>query len=314
MIKTKICDLFNIKYPILQGGMAWVGTAELVASVSNAGGLGIASALTERGLRGEIGRIRELTDKPFGLNIPLNSPISKKVIEAAIKENVPIVATSAGDPSKYTKQLKDAGAKVMHVIASPAHAKKAEEAGVDAVVAEGAEKGGHLGHDEIGTFVLIPQVVDAVHIPVIAAGGIGDARGFVAALALGASGIQMGTRFIATKECIAHPACKEMILKAKSGDTTVIMRGAVPSRVLKNEFAKTLQNIDAGTPKDVALFKEGMKAQQSLLKGDIVNGIVWCGEVAGMINDIVSVQELIEGIMKGADDIIANLQIVDSIR
>lgn len=308
MIRTKICDVFNIRYPILQGGMAWVGTAELIAAVSNAGGLGIASALTERGLQGEIKKIKELTDKPFGLNVPLNSPIAKKTIEIAIKERIPIIATSAGDPNKYTRQLKDAGAKVMHVVASPVHAKKAEEAGVDAVVAEGVEKGGHISHDEIGIFVLLPQVVDAVKIPVIAAGGICDARGFVAALALGASGVQMGTGFITTKECIVHPICKDTILKAKSEDTTVIMRGAVPSRVLKNEFAKTLLTLDANTPKDVALFKEGMKAQQAFLKGDVVNGIVWCGEVAGMLNKVVSVQELIEGMVSGAHEIIAKLQ------
>jgi enoyl-[acyl-carrier protein] reductase II len=278
--------------------MAWVGTAELVVAVSEAGGLGMLSPLTERGLKKELDIVRERTEKPFGLNIPLNSPISEQIVNLAVKEKIQVIATSAGDPSKFAPLLKKSGAVTMHVVASVKHAVKAEEAGVDAIVAEGAEKGGHLGHDEIGTFVLVPQVVDSVRIPVVAAGGIVDGRGLAAALALGASGIQLGTRFLMTKECIAHENCKRAILEAKDDSTTVIMRGFLPSRVLKNKFAIS-QKAEKG-----ALIKEGMKARDGLLKGDIKDGAIWCGQAAGMIHDIPSVEELIKRIVDDAEKIL----------
>lgn len=295
VIKTELCDLLGIQYPIIQGAMAWVGTAELASAVSNAGGLGIISSVTERGLENEIKIARDITKKPFGVNIPILSPNAKRVADRVIDEGIEIVTTSVGDPMKFTKRLKEGGVRVIQVVTKLAHARRANKAGVDAIVAQGVEAGGHPGPDEIATLVLVPQVVDSVSIPVIAAGGIGDARGFAAALMLGAAGVQIGTRFVAAKECIAHEKFKKAILDARDTDTTMIGRGIFPSRVIKNEFASKFG--------DKAGFDIG-NARAALINGDLVNGAMWCGQVAGLIREVMSVDDIIKGIVIGAGDII----------
>jgi enoyl-[acyl-carrier protein] reductase II len=242
MPKTRICELFGIEYPILQGGMLRLATAELAAAVSNAGALGILSpyAGMEHGddplenLRRQISRTRRLTEKPFGINIPLDLPESGLLTDLLLKENVQIVVTSAGSPEIFTELLHSAGIRIAHVISSAAQARFAESCNIDVVIAEGAEAGGRLGLDEISLFSLVPQVADAVSLPIIAAGGIADGRGMAAAFALGAEGVQLGTRFIAAEECIAHPKYKQAIIDAGDADTIVTGRLSAPARILKS--------------------------------------------------------------------------------
>jgi enoyl-[acyl-carrier protein] reductase II len=242
MQKTPICALFGIEYPILQGGMLRLATAELAAAVSNAGALGTVSpyaGMEENGdplenLRRQILRTRRLTEQPFGINIPMELPESGLLIDVLLKENVQIVVTSAGSPEIFTELLHSAGIRVVHVISSVAQAQFAESCKVDAVIAEGVEAGGRLGRDELPSFSLIPQVADAVSLPVIAAGGIADGRGMAAAFALGAHGVQLGTRFIAAEECIAHPEYKQAIIDACDADTVVTGRDSIPARSLKS--------------------------------------------------------------------------------
>ncbi|TET40182.1 MAG: enoyl-[acyl-carrier-protein] reductase FabK, partial [Dehalococcoidia bacterium] len=260
MKRTRICDLLGIQYPIIQGGMTWIANAELAAAVSNAGALGLVSPnagmklegnVVEH-LKGQIRKAKSLTDKPFGVNLAVRIPEMKELIDVIIEEGIKVVTTSAGDPALYTPFLKERGGKVLHVVSSVSHAKGAERSGVDAVIAEGYEAGGHNGFDELPTMVLVPQVVDAVDIPVVAAGGIADARGFAAALALGAEGVQMGTRFVATHECVAHPNFKEGIVKATDTGTVITGRKLGPARVLKGEFTSKLLELEArgATPEE----------------------------------------------------------------
>jgi len=235
-----ICDIFNIEYPIILGGMLWVGKAELVAAVSEAGGLGLlgAGGMTIAEISTELKQVSQKTQKPFGVNIPLVRPDAKEMFDAAIKSGASTIATSAGNPKKFTPMIQDRGLRVMHVVANVTFAKKSEEAGVDAVVAEGFEAGGHNGFDEITTMALVPQVAAAVDIPVVAAGGIADGRGLVAALALGAGGIQMGTRFLATHESAAHANYKNVVIRMSESDTCVTGRTTVgPTRSVKNRPA-----------------------------------------------------------------------------
>jgi len=291
-MKTKICDLLNTKYPILQGAMAWVGTAELASAVSNAGGMGIISPLTGRRLDKEIKLAKELTDKPFGVNITIMAPDSEEVVKEVVREGIGTVTTSVGSPKKFTKTLQNRGVKVIHSVAKVEHAKKANEAGVDAVIVQGVEAGGHPGPDEITTFTLVPQVVDAVDIPVIAAGGIGDARGVAAALMLGAEGVQIGTRFIATKECIAHEKFKRAILNSEDTDTVLVGRDEIfPTRVLRNKFVESGKKIGLGMK----------RAKTALIEGDLENGVMMCGQIAGMIKDIRSVEEVVKELARFED-------------
>jgi enoyl-[acyl-carrier protein] reductase II len=242
MLKTRVCELFGIEYPILQGGMLRLANAELAAAVSNAGALGIISPYAGMGadgdplenLRRQVLRSRRLTEKPFGINIPLDLPESGLLIDLLLRENVQIVVTSAGSPEIFGELLHSAGIRVVHVISSVAQAQFAESCNIDAIIAEGAEAGGRLGLDELSLFSLVPQVADAVSLPIIAAGGIADGRGMAAAFALGAAGVQLGTRFIAAEECIAHPGYKQAIIDAGDTDTTVMRRGSVPARILKS--------------------------------------------------------------------------------
>jgi enoyl-[acyl-carrier protein] reductase II len=302
----------RIEYPIIQGGMAWLSNPELVAAVSNAGGLGTLRALSVTQLHQEVAEVRSLTDKPFADSIPLlafREGEAAEMIDAAIEAKVPAVTISGGDPFLYTSRLKDAGIKVLQVVFSVRHAKRAEKAEVDVVIASGYEGGGHLSFEELPTFVLVPQVVDAVRIPVIAAGGIGDARGMAAALALGAEGIQMGTRFIATKECGTHPAYKEAVLKASDTATVVTARKISPVRCLRNEFATKLLEMEnrGASIEEFDLVGTG-KLRQAAIDGDIGNGSLMCGAIAGMITEVMSVAEVIQQIVTGYEAIVARLQ------
>ncbi|MDY6965531.1 MAG: nitronate monooxygenase [Halobacteriota archaeon] len=301
---TKICDILGIDNPIIQGAMAWIGTAELASAASNAGGLGIIHPFTERGLDKEIEIAREMTKKPFGVNIPILSPGAKKVVSTVIDEGVGVVTASVGDPMKYTGKLQDEGVSVIQVVTNLKHAMRAGEAKVDAVVAQGIEAGGHPGSDEITTLTLVPQVVDALDIPVIAAGGICDSRGFAAALMLGAEGVQIGTRFIVTKECVAHQDFKQAILNAESSDTTVIGRGIFPSRVIRNEFSSRLEEMEENK-KSKEMITEIERAKGAMLKGDLVEGSMWCGQSAGLIGEVRSVEEVIDEIISGAERILS---------
>ena len=245
-MKNRICELLGIEYPIIQGGMAWVATAELAAAVSNGGGLGLIAAggAPADVVRDQIRKCRELTDKPFGVNVMLMSPFAEEVMQVVIEEKPAVVATGAGNPGKYMEALKEAGIKILPVIASVAMAQKVEKQGADAVIAEGTEAGGHIG--EITTMCLTPQIVDAVNIPVVCAGGIADVRGAVAAFALGADGIQVGTKFICSTECIAHDNYKQAVIKAKDRDAVVTGRSTgAPVRALKNKLTKEYQRLEA---------------------------------------------------------------------
>lgn len=305
-----ICKLLNIKYPIFQGGMAWIGTAELASAVSNAGGLGLIGAghMPPDILKKEIQKCKSMTDKPFGVNIMLMSPFVKEVMQLMLDEKVPVVTTGAGNPGEYVPALKEIGTKVIPVVASVALAKRLVKGGVDAVIAEGCESGGHIG--EISTMPLIPQVVDAVNVPVIAAGGFGDSRGMAAAFALGAHAIQMGTRFVLSKECIAHENYKNIVLKAKDRSTVVTGRTlGHPVRVIANKLTKTFHEMEAAgaSPEELEELGAG-KLHLATHKGDVENGSVMIGQISGMLDDIKTVKEIIEDIVNGVPQAVADLQ------
>ena len=306
MIHTPVCDLLGIRYPILQGGMAWIADAELAAAVSNAGGLGIISAMNAGGdwVREQIRKAKSLTAQPFGVNIMLASPHAEEVARIVIEEQVPVVTTGAGNPSKYMKDWLAAGIKVIPVVASTGLAKLMARAGASAVIAEGGESGGHVG--ELTTMVLVPQVCDAVEIPVIAAGGIADGRGMCAAFALGAAGVQMGTAFLVAKECNVHPAYKEKVLKAKDIDTmTTGRRSGHPVRVLKNQFARDYAEMEwDSTVSDEMLEQFGAGSlRKAALEGDM-NGSFMCGQIAGMLHKEQSVAEIMDTMMQQAETIL----------
>lgn len=309
MLKTAICDLFNIEHPIIQGGMAHVGTAELVSAVSNAGGLGIIGTgfYEPDWVRQQIQLTRQQTNNPFGINIQLASPYVKQVVEVVLKEQVAIVTTGAGNPEPYMPGFKQKGIKVMPVVNNVDLARRLEKAGADAIIAEGMESGGHIG--EITTIVLLPQVVDSVRIPVVAAGGIGDGRGLAAALALGAQGIQMGTRFVCSTECIAHPEYKREILAATSSSTVVTRQIlGFPQRSLKNKLTDQFQELEkAGASREeLELFDRG-RMYLGLVEGDIEDGSLLAGQISGLINEIKPVRVIIEDTVAEAERIIASL-------
>lgn len=300
---NEICRLLNIKYPIFQGGMAWIGTAELASAVSNAGGLGIIGAghMPPDVLRAEIKKCKGWTDKPFGVNIMLMSPFVKEVMQVVVEERVAVVTTGAGNPGEYLPALKEIGTKVIPVVASVALAKRLVRGGADAVIAEGTESGGHIG--EITTMALLPQVVDAVgaDVPVIGAGGIADARGMAAAFALGAKAVQMGSRFVMSEECIACDAYKEMVLKAKDRSTVVTGRTlGHPARVLANKLTHKFFELEAAGAPAEELEKLGVGSlHRATHEGDVQNGSVMIGEISGMLNDIKPVKIIIEDIVTG---------------
>ena len=299
--QNPICKLLNIKYPIFQGGMAWIGTAELASAVSNAGGLGIIGAghMPPDLLRAEIQKAKKWTDKPFGVNIMLMSPFVKEVMEVVIDERVAVVTTGAGNPAEYLPALKEVGTKVIPVVASVALAKRLVRSGVDAVIAEGTESGGHVG--EITTMALIPQVVDAVDVPVIGAGGIGDSRGIMAAFALGASAVQMGSRFVVSEECIAHTNYKNLVLKAKDRSTVVTGRSTGhPVRVLANKMTREYAEMESHNASIEELEKFGAgRLNLATHKGDVENGSVMIGQISGMFHEIKPVATIIEELVSG---------------
>jgi len=319
MKKTRLCNLLEIEYPIIQGGMVWIAGAELAAAVSNAGGLGLISpnaGMSRTGdqvenLKKQIETTKSLTSKPFGVNLPiLNNPQIEQLVEVAIKAGIRVAVTAAGNPALYTGRFKDAGVKVLHLVAAVRHAQSAEKRGVDAVIAEGYEAGGHNGLDELTTMTLVPQVADAVSIPVIAAGGIADARGVVAALALGADGVQMGTRFVAARESIAHQNFKDAVVNASDTDTVITGRKLGPTRILKNQLATKLLEMEAaGASADELLsFIGSSRSRTGQFEGDLANGEAYCGAIAGMIKEIKSAAEIIQSIVVNYDKVLAGLK------
>lgn len=301
-MKNRICDLLGIEYPVFQGGMAWVADASLAAAVSNAGGLGLISSVNAgtEAVRNEIRKCRELTDKPFGVNIMLQAPNAPEIAQMAIDEGVKILTTGAGSPAQYMAAWKEAGIKVIPVVASVALALKMQSAGADAVVAEGAESGGHVG--ELHTMALIPQVVDAVDIPVIAAGGICDGRGVAAAFMLGAEAVQVGTRFLAAEECTVHQVYKDKILKASDISTIVTGKSlGHPVRSLKTPFSKSFARMEADpnvTPEEILAFGSGA-LRKAVQEGDS-NGSYMAGECAGMVKKIEPAKAIVEDLILGA--------------
>ena len=305
-----ICKLLGIKYPIFQGGMAWIGTAELASAVSNAGGLGIIGAghMPPDVLRAEIQKCKGWTDKPFGVNIMLMSPFVKEVMQVVIDERVKVITTGAGNPGEYMPALKEIGTKVIPVVASVALAKRLVRAGADAVIAEGTESGGHIG--EITTMALLPQVVDAVEVPVIGAGGIGDSRGMAAAFALGAQAVQMGSRFVLSEECIAHENYKKMVLKAKDRSTVVTGRSlGHPARVLANKLSRKYEEMEAAQAPAEELEKlSAGSLHRATHEGDGENGSVMIGEISGMLSDIKPVKTIIEDMVNGLPKVITSIE------
>lgn len=303
-MQTELTRLLGIECPIIQGGMAWVAEYHLAGAVSEAGGLGLIGAASAPAdwVRDQIRSVRKLTKKPFGVNIMLMSPHADEVAKVIVEEQVPIVTTGAGSPEKYMKMWKEAGVKVIPVVASAALAKRMERCGADAVVAEGCEAGGHIG--ESTTMVLVPQIVDAVGIPVIAAGGIADGRGMAAAFMLGASGVQMGTHFVVTDECQVHENYKEKIIKAKDIDTRVTGRTTGhPVRALRNDMTRRyleLENQGAGFEELENLTIGGLR--KAVVEGDVKNGSVMAGQIAGMVKERMSCRALIEKMMKETDE------------
>lgn len=302
-MKTELTELLGIEYPIIQGGMAWVAEYHLAAAVSEAGGLGLIGAANAPAdwVRDQVRQVKKLTDKPFGVNIMLMSPYADEVAKVIVEEGVPVVTTGAGDPEKYMKMWKDAGVKIIPVVASVALARRMERCGADAVVAEGTESGGHIG--ETTTLVLVPQVVDAVSIPVIAAGGIADGRGIAAAFMLGAKGVQMGTHFVATEECHVHQNYKDMILKAKDIDTRVTGRTTGhPVRALRNQMTKEYLKKEA----EGVSFEEleqltlgGLR--RAVVDGDVKTGSVMSGQSAGLVKEQMTCAQLIQKLVKETD-------------
>ncbi len=295
VLKSRITELFEIEYPIIMGGMLFISRAELAAAVSEAGGLGVVAAGTfsdVEEVRAEIRKVKELTSKPFAVNVPIFKPNAADVIKMAIEEGVRIIATSAGSPGKFTGELKERGIVVYHVVASVLHARKAEAAGVDAIVAEGIEAGGHDSPDMIPVSVLIPQVVDSVEIPVIAAGGIADGRGLVAARILGAEGVQLGTRFMVTEESPLHPDLKKLIVETPDNGTMLIGLRSTghPIRVIKTDLALKLAEEEEKDPEKVKRILNDMEiAADVYYGGDIEKGVVMCGQSAGLIKEILPV-------------------------
>lgn len=297
-----ICQLFQIKYPIIQGGMIWCSGWELAAAVSNAGGLGLigAGSMYPEILDEHIQKCKAATSKPFGVNLPLLYPNIEAHIQTIIKHEVPIVFTSAGNPKTWTKTLQDAGIKVVHVVASVLFAEKAEAAGVDAIVAEGFEAGGHNGRDETTTLCLIPMVRKAVQIPVLAAGGIGTGEAMLAVMNLGADGVQMGSRFVASKESSAHLNFKEAVLAAKDGDTLLTLKELTPVRLLKNPFFEKVKQAytDGASVSQLQELLGRGRAKKGMFEGDLSEGELEIGQVAGLFDEVLSAKEIIEQIVK----------------
>jgi len=299
-MENRIAKLFNIKYPIIQAGMIWCSGWELASAVSNAGGLGIigAGSMYPDILREEIKKCKAATDKPFGVNIPLLYPDLDKHIQIIIEEKVPVVFTSAGNPKLWTKHLQAQGIKVVHVVSSSKFAAKVEEAGCDAVVCEGFEAGGHNGREETTTFVLIPQVRKATKLPLIAAGGIATGKGMLAAMVLGAEGVQIGSRFVASHESSAHINFKQAVVSAKEGDTLLSMKKLVPVRLLKNEFQQAVQEAEdrGASVNELVELLGRARAKKGMYEGDMKEGELEIGQVAAAMDNIMPAGDIVNEI------------------
>ena len=299
---NKITQLFNIKYPIIQGGMIWNSGYKLASAVSNAGGLGLigAGSMYPEVLREHIQKCKKATDKPFGVNVPMLYPNIEEIIQIIIEEEVKIVFTSAGNPKTWTSYLKERGITVVHVVSSSKFALKAQEAGVDAVVAEGFEAGGHNGREETTTFTLIPMVKEQIHIPLIAAGGIATGRGMLAAMVLGADGVQMGSRFAASFESSAHDNFKKTIIETKEGDTQLTLKELAPVRLIKNKFYNDIQELYSRCPsvEDLKALLGRARAKKGMFEGDLVEGELEIGQIAGLIHNIKSVESIINEVIQ----------------
>ena len=315
--RNKLRQLLEIEYPIIQAGMPWVSNAELAAAVSNAGGLGLITPTAamplgvdvKDNLRSQIQKARAFCERPLGVSLYLTNPEIQSLIDIAIEEGISLIVTAGSSPALYTGYIKDRGVKVLHLVGSVRHAKGAEAHGVDAVIAEGYEGGGLRGKEELPTFVLVPQIVDAVEIPVVASGGVTDARGFIAALALGADGVHVGTRFVATEESAAHPRYKEAILSAIDSGTTILDRQQAPIRVLKEEGVAKLRQaggqdtlpepIEAGLPMELV--------RKAFLEGKLEEGVAYCGASAGLVNEIVSAEQVVRDMVEGMAGVLSRL-------
>ncbi|MFA4884558.1 MAG: enoyl-[acyl-carrier-protein] reductase FabK [Desulfotomaculaceae bacterium] len=309
MIRTSLCELLDIEYPIIQGGMAWVSTAELAAAVSEAGGLGVigSGTATPEWLRAQLQQARALTKKPFGVNVMLLSPFVEELMAVLREEPVAVVTTGAGNPGKYVPSLREVGTKVIPVVSSVALAKRLTRAKVDALIAEGMESGGHVG--ELTTMALVPQVVDAVDIPVIAAGGIFDGRGLVAALALGAVGVQMGTRFMCASECTIHPRVKELVIKSKDRATTLSgVSTGHPVRALRNKLTRKFEEMEKSNTPPEELDKLGSGSLRlAMVEGDIEFGTVMAGQICAMVNQVLSARDIIMDVVESAGVVLDRL-------
>jgi enoyl-[acyl-carrier protein] reductase II len=295
---NKITQLFNIKYPIIQGGMIWNSGYKLASAVSNAGGLGLigAGSMYPEILREHIQKCKKATDKPFGVNIPMLYPNIEEIMNIVIDEGVKIVFTSAGNPKTWTAFLKEKGITVVHVVSSSVFALKAQEAGVDAIVAEGFEAGGHNGRDETTTLTLIPMVKEKIQIPIIAAGGIATGRGMLATMILGADGVQVGSRFAASIESSSHNNFKETIVKVKEGDTQLTLKELAPVRLIKNKFYNDVQELYEKCPskEDLVQLLGRARAKKGMFEGDLEEGELEIGQIAGLIHEILPVEKIIQ--------------------
>lgn len=301
-MSNKITQLFGIQYPIIQAGMIWNSGWRLASAVSNAGGLGLlgAGSMYPEVLREHIQKCKKATDKPFGVNVPMLYPNLQEIIEIIIEEGVKIVFTSAGNPKTYTSHLKEKGITVVHVVSSVKFALKAEEAGVDAVVAEGFEAGGHNGREETTTFTLIPMVREQISVPLIAAGGIATGRGMLAAMILGADGVQVGSRFVASEESSSHQAFKELVVNAKEGDTELTLKELAPVRLIKNKFYQDIKELYKKSP-TVEELKELLgraRAKKGMFEGDLEEGELEIGQIAGLIHDIKPAATILNDMLK----------------
>lgn len=300
-MQNRITELFGIEYPIIQAGMIWNSGWKLASAVSNAGGLGLlgAGSMYPEVLREHILKCQKATDKPFGVNVPMLYPNLEEIIKIIIEEGVKIVFTSAGNPKTYTSKLKEHGITVVHVVSSVKFALKSEEAGVDAVVAEGFEAGGHNGRDETTTLTLIPMVKEQIQIPLIAAGGIATGRGMLAAMVLGADAVQVGSRFVASEESSAHQAFKEVVVNAKEGDTELTLKELAPVRLIKNNFYHQLKELYKTAP-SVEQLKELLgraRAKRGMFEGDLEDGELEIGQIAGLIHDIKPAAQIVKEMM-----------------
>ena len=310
-MQNKITDLFKIKYPIIQGGMVWASGWKLVSAVSNAGGLGLlgSGSMQPEVLREHIIKCKKATGKPFGVNVPLIYPHVTQIMDIILEEDVNIVFTSAGNPNTWTAMLKDKGIKVVHVVSSIKFALKAQEAGVDAVVGEGFEAGGHNGREETTTFVLIPMLKEKISVPIIAAGGIGSGRGMLAAMALGADGVQVGSRFVASEEASSHISFKNEVVKAGEGATKLTLKELAPVRMMKNKFYDQVEELTntPHTPDDLRKLLGKGRTKLGMFDGDLDEGELEIGQVAGLIHDIKPVQQIIDEMILEFNEVKRNL-------